>query len=180
MRNDTLAKRAAYLAALTALAVLIGYVESLIPLNFGIPGVKIGLCNIVILIVLVLFSGKEALLVSAARILVIGFLFGNLFSIVYSLAGAVLSILVMSFLLRTGRFGYLGISAAGGCMHNIGQLLVAKAVMPGLPLLWYTPVLMFAGMATGAVVAVVVYEIVRRIRLFPAGSARTDEIQENI
>lgn len=163
MRNESPSRRLAYLAALTALAILIGYVESLIPLNFGIPGIKIGLCNIVILIVLVLFSGKEALLVSAARILVIGFLFGNLFSIVYSLAGAVLSILVMSCLLRTGKFGFLGISAAGGCMHNIGQLLVAKAILPSLPLLWYTPVLMSAGIVTGAVVAAVVYEIMRRI-----------------
>ena len=163
MQNRSPSVRLAFLAAMTALAVLIGYVESLIPLNFGIPGIKIGLCNIVILTVLVLFSGKEAMLVSAARILVIGFLFGNLFSILYSLAGAILSILVMSFLLRSGRFGFLGISAAGGCMHNIGQLLIAKAVLPSLPLLWYTPVLMLAGIATGAVVAAVVYEIMRRI-----------------
>lgn len=170
MRNDTgsenkelTVRKMAILALFIALAILMGYVESLLPLNFGIPGIKIGLCNIVILSVLLQYSWKEALMVSIARILVIGFLFGNLFSILYSLSGAVLSIAVMSLLLRSRRFGLLGISAAGGCMHNIGQLLTAKAVLPGLPLLWYTPVLILAGLATGALVAIVVYEISRRI-----------------
>lgn len=160
------AQKLAVLALLIALSVLMGYVESLIPLNFGIPGLKIGLCNIVILIVMLQYSWKEALGVSVVRILVVGFLFGNLFSIVYSLAGAVLSILIMSLLLQSGRFGLLGISAAGGCLHNIGQLLVAKIVLPGLPLLWYTPVLLLAGLAAGTLVAVIVYEIT--VRLYPA------------
>ena len=162
-RKEHPAKNIAMLALLIALAVLMGYVESLIPLNFGIPGIKIGLCNIVILIVLLQYSWKEALAVSVVRILAVGFLFGNLFSIVYSLSGAVLSILVMTLLLKSGRFGLLGVSAAGGCVHNIGQLLVAKIVLPGLPLLWYTPVLMFAGLATGALVAVIVYEVMIRL-----------------
>lgn len=162
-RKEHPAKNIAMLALLIALAVLMGYVESLIPLNFGIPGIKIGLCNIVILIVLLQYSWKEALAVSVVRILAVGFLFGNLFSVVYSLSGAVLSILVMTLLLKSGRFGLLGVSAAGGCVHNIGQLLVAKIVLPGLPLLWYTPVLMFAGLATGALVAVIVYEVVVRL-----------------
>ena len=162
-KKEDSVRKLAHLALLIALAVLMGYVESLLPLHFGIPGIKIGLCNIVILSVLLQYSWKEALMVSIARILVIGFLFGNLFSILYSLSGAVLSIAVMSLLLRSRRFGLLGISAAGGCMHNIGQLLTAKAVLPGLPLLWYTPVLILAGLATGALVAIVVYEVSRRI-----------------
>ena len=162
-RKEHPAKKIAMLALLIALAVLMGYVESLIPLNFGIPGIKIGLCNIVILIVLLRYSWKEALAVSVVRILAVGFLFGNLFSIIYSLSGAVLSILVKTLLLKSGRFGLLGVSAAGGCVHNIGQLLVAKIVLPGLPLLWYTPVLMFAGLATGALVAVIVYEVMVRL-----------------
>ncbi len=161
-------RKLAHLALLIALAVLMGYVESLLPLHFGIPGIKIGLCNIVILIVLLLYSPKEALLVSAARILVIGFLFGSLFSILYSMAGAVLSILVMAVLMRTGRFGLMGISAAGGAAHNIGQLLVARLVLPGLPLLWYTPVLMIAGILTGVLIAFLVYEVMKRI-----GNGRT-------
>lgn len=167
-KKEDSVRKLAYLALLIALAVLMGYVESLLPLHFGIPGIKIGLCNIVILIVLLLYSPKEALLVSAARILVIGFLFGSLFSILYSMAGAVLSILVMAVLMRTGRFGLMGISAAGGAAHNIGQLLVARLVLPGLPLLWYTPVLMIAGILTGVLIAFLVYEVMKRI-----GNGRT-------
>ena len=161
--SDHPAKKTAVLALLTAAAILMGYVESLIPLNFGIPGIKIGLCNIVIMIVLLQYSWKEAFLISVVRILAVGFLFGNLFSILYSLSGAVLSILVMALLLKSRRFGILGISAAGGCVHNIGQLLAAKIVLPGLPLLWYTPVLMLAGLAAGSLVAVVVFEIMIRL-----------------
>ena len=163
--RDISSRKLAMLALLTALAILIGYVESLIPLNFGIPGIKPGLCNIVILITMMLFSWREALIVSAARVLVIGFLFGNLFSILYGLTGTVLSILVMAFLFEMEIFGMLGISAAGGTIHNIGQLLVAKAVLPALPLLWYTPVLIFAGMATGALVGLLVHEIWQRTRI---------------
>ncbi len=152
----------AVLALLTALAVLMGYVESLIPLNAGVPGIKIGICNIVVLFVLLLFSWKEALAVSAARVLIIGFLFGNLYSIAYGLAGTALSILGMTLLLKSRRCGLLGVSAAGGVLHNVGQILTAKLVLPSLPLLWYVPVLIFAGMAAGAVVGGIVYLIWKR------------------
>ena len=168
MRNSITGKvsrRVAVLAMLTALAILIGYVESLLPLNFGIPGIKPGLCNIVILITLLLFSWKEALIVSAARVLVIGFLFGNLFSIVYGLAGTALSILVMTLLVTAGRYGMIGISAAGGAAHNMGQLLIAKIVLPALPFAGYAPVLITAGLVTGAVVGLLCYEIYRRIQV---------------
>lgn len=168
MRNSMTGKvsrRVAVLAMLTALAILIGYVESLLPLNFGIPGIKPGLCNIVILITLLLFSWKEALIVSAARVLVIGFLFGNLFSIVYGLAGTALSILVMTLLVTAGRYGMIGISAAGGAAHNMGQLLIAKIVLPALPFAGYAPVLITAGLVTGAVVGLLCYEIYRRIQV---------------
>ena len=164
MRNNSLsANKAAQLALLLALAVLVGYVESLIPLNFGVPGIKPGLCNIVILIALLLFSWKEALIISAARVLIIGFLFGNLFSIVYGLAGTALSILVMSLLLYAGKNGLAGISAAGGIAHNMGQILIAKLVLPALPLLWYAPVLILAGMVTGLVVGFLAYAVYTRL-----------------
>ena len=166
MQNKRASSRQiALLALLTALAILIGYVESLIPLNFGIPGVKPGLCNIVILITLLLFSWKEALLVSCARVLIIGFLFGNLFSIAYGLAGTGLSILVMALLLKAGRNGIAAISAAGGTAHNMGQLLVAKIVLPALPAEEYATVLIISGLVTGTIVGILVYEIYRRLRI---------------
>lgn len=147
-------EKIAYLGLLTALAILLGYVESLIPVDFGIPGVKLGLCNVVIVFVLQLFGWREALLVTVLRVLAIGFLFGNMFSILYSLAGTLLSILVMTVLLRTGFFDLTGVSAAGGTAHNIGQLLAAVILTNGLPILWYLPVLMAAGTATGSLIGV--------------------------
>ena len=160
-------KRAAYLGLMTALAILCGYIESLIPFSFGIPGIKLGLCNVVILIVLLLFGWREAVLVSAARVVVIGFLFGNLFSIAYSMGGAMLSILVMVLLIRTEKFHETGISAAGGAAHNIGQILVAYLVTPDLPLLWYLPILMIAGLITGILIGIAVWAVLLRIPSFP-------------
>lgn len=141
---------------MAALSILFGYVETLIPLNFGIPGIKLGLANIVILLLLYRYSWKEALPVTLARILVIGFMFGNMFSIVYSLAGALLSMLVMSLLIRSGRFRIIGISAAGGAAHNVGQILAAYAVTTTLPLFWYLPILMIAGTLTGILIGILV------------------------
>ena len=162
-RSGPATKKLATLSLLSALAILMGYVESLLPLNFGVPGIKPGFGNIVVLIVLLLYSWREALAVSAVRVLVIGFLFGNAFSIVYSLAGTGLSIAVMALLLRAGRFGMLGVSAAGGVAHNVGQLLVAKLVLPALPLLWYTPVLILAGLAAGLAVGLITHLVATRL-----------------
>jgi heptaprenyl diphosphate synthase len=151
------------LALLTACAIIMGYVEAVLPLDIGIPGVKPGLCNIVILAALILFSWKEALLVSVVRILAVGFMFGNLFSISYSMAGTICAILIMTVLLNTGRFGLLGISASGGAMHGMGQMIVAKAVLPALPFAGYASVLILSGIVTGALVGLISYEILRRI-----------------
>ncbi|MEE8886022.1 MAG: Gx transporter family protein [Eubacteriales bacterium] len=158
------ARKTAYLGLLTALAIVLGYVESLIPFDFAVPGIKLGLCNVAILIVLELYSWREAIIVTVIRVIVIGFLFGNMFSIAYGMAGALLSILVMTLLLKTDRFTLIGVSAAGGTAHNIGQILVAFAVAPTLPLLWYMPVLMLAGDATGILIGIIVSAVLPRIR----------------
>ncbi len=155
--------KVALLGILAAFAILIGYVESLIPFNFGVPGVKLGLCNIVILIALIMFSWKEALLVSIVRILVVSLLFGNVFSMAYSMAGAVLALFVMALLLQPERFGMIGISASGGASHGIGQLLVAKVVLPALPLAGYASVLIFTGLLTGSIIGFITYEIHKRL-----------------
>ena len=157
------ARKTAYLGLLAAAAILCGYIEFLIPFNFGIPGVKLGLSNFVILIVLYTYGFPGALAVSLVRVLVTGFLFGNLFSMAYSLAGAVLSLAVMALLKRTGKFAIVGISAAGGAFHNIGQMIVAYAVTPALPLLWYLPVLMIAGVVTGIIIGIIAGIVLSRI-----------------
>ena len=122
-------RKIAYLGVFLALALILSYVESLIPFYFGIPGVKLGLTNLIVVVMLYCTGTKEAFGVSVARILLAGFLFGNLFSILYSLAGGVLSFIVMCLLKKTGRFHVISVSVTGGISHNIGQLIAAAFVV---------------------------------------------------
>lgn len=147
-----------------ALAIILGYVETLLPVFPGIPGVKLGLANLAVLFMLERFSWKEALLVSLIRIVVIGFLFGSMFSIVYSLAGALLSLAVMTCLRKNTSASLLAVSMAGGISHNIGQLLIAMAIVENLNLLYYAPALLIAGILTGFLIGILTTETLKRIK----------------
>lgn len=160
-------RKTAYLGLFAAVAIIFGYVESLIPVFAGIPGVKMGLANLAILFILDRYSWREAALVSVVRILVIGFMFGNLFSIVYSLAGAALSLTVMNFLKKYSEFSLIGISVAGGVTHNIGQLIVAMIVVSNTSLMVYAPALLVAGVLAGVAIGVLVKEVLGRVPLNP-------------
>lgn len=146
-----------------ALALICSYVESLIPISFGIPGVKLGLTNIVVVLMLYCIGAKETFAVSVCRIVLAGFLFGNLFSILYSLAGGLLSFLIMWAVKRTGKLGILPVSVCGGIFHNIGQLAVAALVVENYNVFYYLPVLLLAGAATGLAIGVVAQELIIRI-----------------
>jgi len=148
----------------TALALIFSYVEAMIPINFGIPGVKLGLANLIVVIVLYKGDWKDALFIAVARIVLSGFIFGNLFSILYSLAGGLLSLLVMILLKRTNAFSIAGVSIGGGAAHNVGQLLVAMFVVQTYQVGYYLPVLLIAGVLTGAMIGIVALEVVKRLR----------------
>ena len=154
--------RTAYFGVFTALALILSYVETLIPISFGVPGIKLGLANLVIVLVLYTYGGREALLLSVTRILLSGFLFGSLSMIFYSLAGGVLSLAVMVFLRRLGGFSVQGISMAGGVFHNIGQLLLAMVVVETYQVGYYVPVLLISGLVTGLVIGVISGEVLKR------------------
>lgn len=158
-------KKTAYLGLFAAVAIIFGYVESLIPFFAGIPGMKLGLANLAVLFILEKYTWKEAALVSAVRILVIGFLFGNMFSILYSLAGAALSLAVMTLMTKFSGFSILGISVAGGVSHNIGQLIVAALIVENTSLLYYAPALLISGVVTGLLIGLLTGEVTKRIRL---------------
>lgn len=155
--------RAAYFGVFTALALIFSYVEMLIPISFGIPGIKLGLANLLIVMMLYKCGPKEALLLSVVRIVLSGFIFGNMFMIIYSLAGGVLSLGVMAFLKKRGTFSIVGVSIAGGVFHNIGQLLIAMAAVETYRVGYYLPVLLVAGILTGALIGVLSSEVLRRI-----------------
>ena len=145
-------KKLANMAMLVALAMIFSYVESLIPINFGIPGMKLGVANLVTVTGL---EFPEVFLVVVMRILLTGFLFGNGMSIVYSLAGGILSFLVMALMKRLKGFSVAGVSIAGGVSHNIGQIIVASVVVENLKLIYYLPALLIAGTVTGFVMGMI-------------------------
>lgn len=150
--GSKVARKVSYCAMLVALAMIFSYVEVLIPVNFGIPGIKLGIANLVTVAGLYFLRPGEVLLISAARIVLVSFLFGNGMSLIYSLAGGMLSFAAMLLLKKTKRFSILGVSMAGGIFHNAGQLLVAAFVVKNIKLLYYFPVLLISGTLTGALI----------------------------
>lgn len=157
-------RKTAFLGMFLALALICSYVESLIPFYFGVPGVKLGLTNIVVVLMLFCMGAKEAFCISVLRILLAGFLFGNPFSILYSLGGGILSFLVMLFLKSTGKLKVISISVAGGMFHNIGQLLVASVVVENYNLFYYAPILLAAGFVTGFLIGILAQELIIRLK----------------
>ena len=156
--------RVAYFGVFTALALMFSYIETMIPIQFGVPGIKLGFANIMIVIMLYKSSAKEALLLSIVRMMLSGFLFGNLSSILYSIAGGVLSLGIMTLLKKQGGFSVIGVSVAGGVSHNAGQLIVAMLVVETYQVGYYFPVLLVAGVLTGLGIGVVSQEVLKRIR----------------
>lgn len=154
--------KVAVFGVFTSLALILSYVELLIPINFGIPGMKLGLANLLVVILLYKCGPRDALLLSVIRILLSGLIFGNMFSIFYSLDGGLLSLAVMVFLKKTGQFTVAGISIGGGASHNVGQLLVAMFVVQTYQVGYYLPVLLIAGVITGAVIGILSAEVLKR------------------
>lgn len=157
-------KKTAYLGLLCAAAIILGYVESLFPVFVGVPGMKIGLPNLAVVMVLYLYSWKEAMAVSFVRILVIGFLFGNAFSIAFSLAGGMLSLLCMEAVRRFLKLSCTGVSMIGGVTHNLGQILVAMVVVENVRVGYYFSILAVTGLVTGILIGILAAELVKRIR----------------
>ena len=152
-------KKLANMAMLVALAMIFSYVESLIPINFGVPGMKLGVANLVTVTGLYFLKTPEVLAVSVLRVLLTGFIFGNGMSIIYSLAGAVVSLLAMALVKKMDGISSVGVSITGGVFHNIGQILVAMSVVENLKLIYYLPVLLVAGTVTGFVIGIVAGKI---------------------
>ena len=150
--RNSKARRVALYGMLTALAFILSYVESLVPVTVGIPGVKLGLANLVVVIALYTLDLKGAFIISVVRIVLSGLTFGGLFSMLYSLAGGLLSFAVMAILSRKKVFGTVGVSVCGGVAHNIGQLLVAMAVLETESVWYYFPVLLISGSVAGVLI----------------------------
>lgn len=156
-------KKTVTLGFFLALALILAYVESLIPFSFGIPGIKLGLPNLIVVLLLYGNGGtqtnRDALLVNGLRIVLSGFLFSNLYTILYALAGAVCSFVAMLLGRRLKCFSVIGVSVLGGVFHNIGQIIVAMLVVETVYVGYYIPFLIVAGTVTGAVLGFIAMEL---------------------
>ena len=150
-------------ALLTAVALIFSYIEAILPFNIGIPGVKLGLANVVIVYAIYTLGVKYAILISVCRVLLSALLFGNVYSLVYSAAGAVLSLLVMILLKKWGIFSICGVSAAGGVFHNLGQIIVAGLIIKVQQVFLYFPVLVFSGIVTGVLNGIITVLCIKKI-----------------
>ena len=156
-----MARKVAYGGLLVALAMIFSYVEALIPVSFGVPGIKLGLANLVVLSGLYRMKPREVLLISVTRIFLLAMLFGNMVSAAYSLAGGLLSFAVMLMLIKTGSFSSIGVSVAGGVSHNFAQILVAVAVLKSPHLFYYLPALIISGIVTGALMGILTGRVLK-------------------
>ena len=163
--NETSKKirKITYLGLALSIALICSYIEAMIPIPIGIPGIKLGLTNVVIVGILYYSGEGDAACISFLRVLLVGFLFGNWYSIIYSLAGAALSFVVMALLKKTNQFHLISVSAAGGIAHNLGQFLVVALMVENFHILYYFPVLLIAGMLTGILIGIVGYQVLIRL-----------------
>lgn len=158
------ARQAALYGLLAALAYVLGYVESLVPIYLGAPGVKLGLANLASVIALYSLGAGAAVSINLLRIVLTGFTFGNVSMLLYSLAGAALSLSVMVVCRKFSLFGMTGISILGGVCHNLGQFFMAAFVVETFGVFAYFPVLLGAGTVAGALIGLLGGIILRRIR----------------
>ena len=159
-------KQVSRYALLIALAMVLSWLESLVPISAAVPGMKLGLTNLVVIFALYRMRSVDAAIISFVRVLLVSFTFGNAYAFAYSMAGAVLSLLIMLALKASGRFSTIGVSIAGGVGHNLGQIIVAALVLETEKIFFYLPVLMVSGMAAGVCIGLLGGIITQRLKRF--------------
>lgn len=166
-RNKT--QKMALGGIMAALALIFSYIEFLVPFPIGIPGVKLGIANVVVIVALYSMGVRAAGSINLVRIMSAGLLFNGVFGAMYALSGATLSLVVMALLKKSKAFSIVGVSMAGGVAHNLGQVLMAAIMISNIKIMVYFPVLIFSGMITGVLIGIIVYLIITRQKaLLPA------------
>ena len=150
---------------LIALAMILSYLESLVPIHMAVPGVKLGLANLVTIIALQKLDLRATVVISVGRIILSNVLFGNMAVLLYSLGGAACSILIMTALKKCRVFGLVGISVAGAVFHNLGQILVAVCVMENVRIFYYMFILLITGTVAGVAIGLLASFLLKNIRI---------------
>lgn len=164
--RDRVRNRAGMIAVLgvcTGAAMILSYIESLIPMPFAVPGMKLGLPNLAVVVLMYYMGSREAIAVNMMRICLTGFLFGSMFGIMYAMSGAVVSFIAMYLCMKSGHLTIRGVSMAGGVSHNIGQMAAALFLMKTPGVIWYLPPLLIAGLVTGFITGVISNVIIKSL-----------------
>lgn len=150
-------------AMLLAVALILTYLESLIPVPVPIPGYKLGLANVVTLFAIYYYDVKVAFVINILRIVIIAILFGNFYAFIFSISGALLALLIMALLKMSDRFGIIAISVAGAVFHNIGQIMAAMLVLSTNAVLYYLPLLMIVAVVSGIIIGLLAGMLLKRV-----------------
>ena len=150
-----MARKISVIAMFSAFGILAAYVETFIP-TIGVPGAKLGLANIAVVLALYILDAESAIIVNVVRIVIVGLLFGSLISISFALAGAFVSLTVMIVLKKCFNFSIITVSIFGGFFHNVGQIIVAYLLVDNYNILYYLPVLLIVGIVTGLIIGILV------------------------
>ena len=162
MRNKT--RRIALLGVLTSVALVLSYLEVMLPpISTAVPGIKMGLPNIIIIFLLYKYGLKEAVTVSLIRVFIVALLFGNVMTLAYSVAGAVLSLALMTLFMKIKLFSQIGVSIIGGISHNLGQILVAIFLFDTIQIGYYMIVLSITGTIAGVVIGIISSILVKKL-----------------
>ena len=157
-------KRVAIYGVLVALAFIFSYIEALFPMPMPVPGMKLGLANIVVLVTLYTLGYKEGFVISLVRIILVGFTFGNMNMMLYSLGGGILSYAIMVLMKKLNLLSIVGVSVLGAIFHNIGQILVAMILLESTVLVYYLPFLLLSGVVCGVLIGILGGIMSKRLR----------------
>lgn len=157
-------KKVATYGILIALAFIFSYIESLFPISNAIPGIKLGLANLVVIVALYKMGVKEAFVLSILRIVLVGFTFGSPSTMMFSLVGGLLSWFLMVVFQKTKIFSMVGVSIIGGIAHNIGQIVVSIFVVENVDIIYYLPFLLVSGVIMGALIGILAAIIIKRLK----------------
>ena len=146
---------------MASLAIVFGYVEHLIPLPIGIYGIKLGLANLVVVIMLYALNAYSAFTINMVRIILCSILFGTFTSFWYSIVGGLLSFTAMLIIKKINKFSPMGVSICGAITHNVGQIIVAIILLEEFKIAFYIPVLLVTGAITGAIIGLVAIPIIK-------------------
>ncbi len=157
-------KKIALCGMFVGLALILSYLEVLIPVNVAVPGIKIGLANIITIIALYKIGIKEGVIIGIIRVILSGFMFSGLSTIIYGLAGTILSITIMVIIKNIKATSVISVSAIGAVCHNLGQIVVAFIVVDNINIFYYMPVLIISGVVSGVIIGIISGILIKNIQ----------------